>query len=198
MPSDSSLGPMRRPAGPVSGGGPFVARLAGVAVGAGCVAVLAFVSQASTWAEYGRMVSALLMVGGCAWSAGALVGFLFGIPRTLSSPPDGLPTNGMGGPAPVRYRVNTNLEQVSDWLTKILIGAGLAELYRMPGALRAAADYFSVAIGGSTAAALSGFVVALLVYFSIVGLMTGYLGTRVLLTPIFKLADARQKSTIAG
>jgi hypothetical protein len=184
---------MRRPAGPVSGGGPFVARLAGVAAGAGAVAVFALVSQAGTWAAYARMVAGLLMVAGCAWAVGALVGFLFGIPRTLSSPADEL-AGADRGPDLVRYRVNTNLEQISDWLTKILVGVGLAELHRLPAALRGASDYFAAALGATAPGEFSGFVLALLVYFSVVGFMTGYLGTRVLLAPLFKAADQRRKT----
>ncbi len=190
MASDSTIDVTRQGAGSARSGGRLVSRLAGVAAGAGGVAVLAFVSEASTWAEYARTVAGLLMIAGCAWALGALVGFLFGIPRTLSVPP-GEVVEGVLGRDQLQYRVNTNLEQISDWLTKILVGVGLAELHRLPAALRGAADYFAAAIGGRTAADLSGFVVALLVYFAIAGLMTGYLGTRVLLTPLFKLVDRK-------
>jgi hypothetical protein len=190
MTSDSTIDAKRQDPGSARGGR-FVPRLAGLASGAGCVAVLAFVSQASSWAEYARTVAGLLMVAGCAWALGALVGFLFGIPRTLSSPSDEPSLAGGRGDEFVHYRVNTNLEQISDWLTKILVGVGLAELHRLPAAVGGAADYFAASIGGRAAADLAGFVVALLVYFSIVGLMTGYLGTRVLLAPLFKLADRK-------
>jgi hypothetical protein len=43
---------------------------------------------------------------------------------------------------------NTNLEQVSDWLTKILIGAGLAELTSIPGGLDQCGGYVAPALGG--------------------------------------------------
>lgn len=197
MATDSTNDATRPAAGSVRGDGRFVARLAGVAAGAGGVAVFAFVSQASTWAEYARTVAGLLMAAGCAWSVGGLVGFLFGIPRTLSLPPGDV-AEGALGRGQLQYRVNTNLEQISDWLTKILVGVGLAELHRLPAALRGVSDYFAATIGGRAAADLAGFVVALLVYFSIVGLMTGYLGTRVLLAPLFKLADTRQQSQAAA
>ncbi len=189
MAADSRIDVRRQDSGSASGGR-LVSRLAGVAAGAGAVAVLAFVSQASTWAEYARAVSGLLMAAGCAWATGALVGFLFGIPRTMSVPPADV-VEGVLGRDQLQYRVNTNLEQISDWLTKILVGVGLAELYQFPAALRGAADYFAPAIDGRAAADLAGFVVALLVYFAIVGLMTGYLATRVLLTPLFKLVDRK-------
>jgi hypothetical protein len=143
------------------------------------------------------MVAGLLMVAGCAWSVGGLVGFLFGIPRTLSLPSSDVAEGALSRDQ-LQYRVNTNLEQISDWLTKILVGVGLAELHRLPAALRGASDYFAAAIGGHAAADLSGFLVALLVYFAVVGLMTGYLGTRVLLAPLFKLADTRQQSQVAA
>jgi hypothetical protein len=197
MATDSTIEGMRYAAGSARGGGRFVARLAGVAAGAGGVAVFAFVFQASTWAEYARMVAGLLMVAGCAWSVGGLVGFLFGIPRTLSLP-SGDVVEGALSRDQLQYRVNTNLEQISDWLTKILVGVGLAELHRLPAALRGASDYFAAAIGGRAAADLSGFLVALLVYFAVVGLMTGYLGTRVLLAPLFKAADKGQKTQAAA
>jgi hypothetical protein len=197
MASDSAIEATRHTAGSARGGGRFVSRLAGGVTTLGCLALLVFASQAGTWADYARTVAGLLMIAGCAWSAGALVGFLFGIPRTLSLP-SGDPAGEARGPELVHYRVNTNLEQISDWLTKILVGVGLAELHRLPAALRGASDYFAATIGGRAAADLAGFVVALLVYFSIVGFMTGYLGTRVLLAPLLKLADRRQTSQAAA
>jgi hypothetical protein len=180
-------------------GGRFVSRMAVVVTAAGCLAVLVFSSQGKTWAEYARTVAGLTMIAGCAWSAGGLVGFLFGIPRTSSLPAAG-PPGEERTPDVMHYRVNTNLEQISDWLTKILVGVGLAELHALPGALRDASSYFAGALGAQAPAEFQAFVVALLVYFSVVGLMTGYLGTRVLLTPLFKLADRRSKlrNTVAG
>jgi hypothetical protein len=50
--------------------------------------------------------------------SGAFLGFLFGIPRSFSN----ADSRESGGSQP-----NTNLEQISDWLTKVLVGAGLAE-----------------------------------------------------------------------
>jgi hypothetical protein len=191
--------------GSARSGSRIVSRLAGVVTAAGCVAILVFASQGKAWAEYARTVAGLAMIAGCAWSVSALVGFLFGIPRTLSLPAAGLageesPAVAAGAarrsapgrtPYEVHYRVNTNLEQISDWLTKILVGVGLAELHRLPGALRDGSDYFAGALGAQAPAEFSAFVLALLVYFSVVGFMTGYLGTRVLLAPLFKLADKK-------
>jgi hypothetical protein len=60
-------------------------------------------------------------------AVGAIFGFIFGIPRTLTSD-DGATDKGLRS----RIVPNTNLEQVSDWLTKILIGATLVELKSIP------------------------------------------------------------------
>jgi hypothetical protein len=208
MASDSTTETTRQTFSPARGGSAFVTRLAGVAAGLGCLAVIVFASQGRSRAEYARTVAGLLMVAGCASSVGALIGFLFGIPRTLSVPTDApagaeVPDGSSAAerrPSPVQYRVNTNLEQISDWLTKILVGVGLAELHRLPAALRGASEYFAGALGTLAASEFSAFVLALLVYFAIGGFMTGYLGTRVLLTPLFKLADkgSKPRSAVAG
>src|SRR5258708_2722865 len=67
-----------------------------------------------------------LLVAGAALAAGILIGFLFGIPRTLQR--EG--TNGAAGANSTAeaYGVNTTLEQISDWLTKIIVGVGLLPL----------------------------------------------------------------------
>src|SRR5512143_3092668 len=70
------------------------------------------------------------LVGTATLSVGGLLGFLFGIPRT-TRPPRG--SEGAGANDGRREAINTpyepsnNLEQVADWLTKILVGVGLVE-----------------------------------------------------------------------
>ena len=89
---------------------------------------------AETWSEGLRFLGLNLILGGAAGLVGALIGFIFGIPRALtneaSAQPDGnpqLPENNK------KSKTNTNLEQISDWLTKILVGATLASLATVPG-----------------------------------------------------------------
>jgi hypothetical protein len=65
-------------------------------------------------------------------AAGVFVGFLFGVPRTLSSGREVEHPAVSGSRSSIR--ANTNLEQVSDWLTKILIGATLVQLGNVPSA----------------------------------------------------------------
>jgi hypothetical protein len=70
-------------------------------------------------------------------SIGSLIGFLFGIPRTLQLEVPITPKTQDAGKSDgkddsFRQNVNTNLEQISDWLTKILVGVGLTQLDQAP------------------------------------------------------------------
>jgi hypothetical protein len=60
-----------------------------------------------------------------AFLSGCVAGFLFGIPRVVSS---GQLRHDRGSQA---YTPSTNLAEVSDWLTKLLLGAGLVQLTRL-------------------------------------------------------------------
>jgi hypothetical protein len=94
-----------------------------------------------------------LLVGAAAAMIGALIGFLFGIPRYLQPQrPRNARSSGTGesseassrdeAPPQVRsYGANTNLEDVSDWLTKLLIGLGLVEFDRLRDGLRALGEW---------------------------------------------------------
>src|SRR6185503_1210276 len=88
------------------------------------------------------------------WCLAVAIGFLFAIPKVLqgpSAPPTPVPAVPGGGgaptpaappPAPPGYsqRVNTNLEEISDWLTKIIVGVTLVELKQLPPPLYTLAD----------------------------------------------------------
>jgi hypothetical protein len=113
--------------------------------------------------------------------SGGFLGFLFGIPRILQSDASD------GEASQPRYRVNTNLEQVSDWLTKILIGVGLVELGTI---VRSAGKLFSY-VGGVFSSGPGGTVAAgaLIVCSVVLGFLAGYVVTRTWLTQIFRKVD---------
>lgn len=118
-----------------------------------------------------------IVVAGSAFAVGVLFGFLFGIPKTLQ---DQAPAPAQAKPnreAAVQA-TNTNLEQISDWLTKILVGVGLTQLNNLRNTFRDLANYFAVA--GAPAVTL-----AMILNFSVAGFMTGYLLTRLFLTGAF-------------
>lgn len=141
---------------------------------------------------------------------GAAVGFLFGIPREIQ---------GDGGTAPTtdaaansrpttasrtgayEQRVNTNLEQVSDWLTKIIVGLGLVELKDVPKHLESVTAFLARGSAESDCIAFSecpAFGGAVTVYFAVLGFFGGYLLTRLFLAPAFgaleEAARAKQEA----
>jgi hypothetical protein len=127
-----------------------------------------------------HVLAVSLLSGGAALTTGLLVGFIFGIPRAVqnTSVP---PTTG------VTVRANTNLEQISDWLTKIIVGVSLVQLSTIPGKLQRLADYFSTAFGAS--AVPGSVVLTLFGYFGILGFLLGYLWARVYLMEVFAQSD---------
>lgn len=58
---------------------------------------------------------------------GGFLGFLFGIPRSLQRSAADIPAATEGNHERP-YSNNTNLEQISDWLTKIIVGVSLTQL----------------------------------------------------------------------
>jgi hypothetical protein len=113
-------------------------------------------SKRLAWLVGGSAIAGILLVGGYAWTqgqvwifmvgalvalaatvVGAFLGFLFGLPRfnpvtTVSTPIGSSPPAAGEAPATseVRggYAPSNNLEQISDWFTKLLLGAGLVQL----------------------------------------------------------------------
>jgi hypothetical protein len=81
-------------------------------------------------------------------------------------------------------RVNTNLEDVSDWLTKTLVGVGLTQLYYVPHYLWQSADKLNKA-GFMWDAHGQLLALALFLYFAPGGFWLGYIGTRTILTKLF-------------
>ena len=120
-------------------------------------------------------------------ASGLFAGFLFGIPKVHQE----LPSKDANKPNDANYRqqVNNNLQEISDWLTKIIVGVGLIELRNVPSRVDelAAALYRDLAtLGTGFSHAYAG---GLIVYFIVIGFLTGYLLTRLFLAKEFRLAD---------
>ena len=98
------------------------------------------------------------------------------------------PTTQSNQPKPLlpksTLKANTNLVEISDWLTKMIVGVGLYQLSTLPGKLKSLAGYFSTAFG--TPAAPPALVMAILGYFGIFGFLLGYLWARIYLTKEFE------------
>lgn len=136
---------------------------------------------------------AILWALGCT-AVGHLIGFIFGIPRIVIDPSP-KPTSGSTtkaepsvGPREIKspYQVNTNLQDISDWLTKIIVGLGLVELRQVDDHMLRAATFVGQSLGSQEAPGVAG---AIIVYFSTLGFLGGYLTTRLFLSAAFARAD---------
>ena len=140
---------------------------------------------------------ASLLAGGCLLGGG-LLGFLFGVPRSARIPERAAAKPEESKAAATEtasaddgrneYRPNTNLEEVSDWLTKILVGVGLTQLIKAPAKAVAFGAYFSPALGGGAIG--ERFAICVLLYFSVAGFLVAYLWTRLYLGGALAGADA--------
>jgi hypothetical protein len=133
------------------------------------------------WGDWSTLALAMLVAAG-AWLAGGLLGFLFGIPRSLAEQ-----TRVDNDDAGASYRANTNLEQISDWLTKILVGVGLVQFTAFAAKFGDLVDFLGPALGGGDQG--TAFAGAILVLFSIGGFLSFYLFTRIYLPRAFAQAD---------
>jgi hypothetical protein len=155
----------------------------------GAIGVSVYALALGSWSVF----AVALLVAGAAFAGGALLGFLFGIPRLLATEgtaagqafDDGVATQS-DRHRPV-YRTNTNLEQISDWLTKILVGVGLVQLGEITSGTRTLVDFLSPALGNN--ASSPGFALAVLFLYTISGFLIVYLMTRVYLGRVFAQAD---------
>jgi hypothetical protein len=143
----------------------------------------------------------LLMAG--TGLVGGIIGLLFGIPKSVSDPSSGLPPADTGNSTAAGvgtgenrrpgYATNTNLEQISDWLTKILVGVGLTEIATIREQFRNLATYFGdgfLAEAATTPSGTASVVAGVIVIFGLTGgFIAGYLFTRIFLTGAFVRVD---------
>jgi len=133
-----------------------------------------------------RVLGTGLVVAAAAAFTGALFGFIFGVPRVLASDrPQGRSSSLYGGSAPIV--ANTNLEQISDWLTKILVGVGLTQFALIVKAANRLFAGLSPSFGGGEVG--TAFAGALILYMITFGFATGWLFTRLFLGRAMASAD---------
>jgi hypothetical protein len=133
------------------------------------------------WLLFVSSFAASLVIALAALMAGCVIGFLFGIPKTLQGSDQ--------SNRAVRYLANTNLEQISDWLTKIIVGVGLVELRSLPGYLDATNTYLAPALARGEPAPIA-IVGAILTYWCLFGFLVGYVGTRLLLPKALRASES--------
>lgn len=101
---------------------------------------LIFAGVMGGWRGSVEGVAIVSMAALACYISGSMVGFIFSIPRSAQAP---APTPTPGGSSGANKdlddtpRDNTNLEQISDWFVKILIGAGITQLAEIKALLAA-------------------------------------------------------------
>lgn len=130
-------------------------------------------AEVSTAVVFGRA----LLVAGCSFTVAALVGFLFGVPRSPRRPDQ--------NPASASYS-STNLEEISDWLTKILIGAALVSLPTVPAFLGQLDLVIDPGAGRPGSAGFRGIGALVAAYFSLGGVILGYTQARIFVQSLYR------------
>ncbi len=135
--------------------------ISGFAFGLICILIFSFAAS-----NVALVFGVLALLGSAAWLSGGVLGFLFGVPRLRATSTQSAPNSTSA------FVPNTNLEQISDWLTKIIVGATLVQLRPLAETLNSAALAIGSELGISGGAPASGAVMVL--YFA-GGFMWGYL-----------------------
>lgn len=132
--------------------------------------IYAFNTPGSHWSYIAvGMLTAL-----AALLVGFFAGFLIGVPRVVSS--------GQARLSSHTFSPSTNLAEISDWLTKLLLGAGLVSLSRLGGPIGRLIDDVAGGLFGLTsnpaivqaAKVTAG---AIMIAFTVLGLLVGYIVT---------------------
>ena len=101
---------------------------------------------------------------------GAFIGFIFGIPRT----PAAKDSENIGA--------NTNLEEISDWITKIIVGVSLVQLNQLSGGIYQLGQTLSKGMGNQPSSFV--FSVSTMIFYFVGGFFLGYLWSRIYLPKI--------------
>lgn len=122
-----------------------------------------------SYSRWSTATASWLLGAAAFFAVGMTGGFIFGIPRAS------------------QQRVNSNLELISDWLTKILVGVGLTQMSNIPAGLGKLATFIA---GGETSSGQDrSFALFVILYFFFGGFVAAYLETRVYLTGAFLRAE---------
>jgi len=137
------------------------------------IIIFAYANQES----FCTIMVTLFFLSGAIFTCSSLIGFLFGIPRPTVIDESERSKSG--------YIGNDNLLQVSDWITKILLGLGLTQIHQIPDMLQSAAKFVMT----STKVSNEAFIIIILLYFASLGFLFGYLWTRLYFIKMLHASD---------
>jgi len=139
------------------------------------LAMLAVFSGGSPTGALARFGAGSLLAF-AAFTSGSLLGLLFGIPKATKSQSDERDGRELTPSTVGQFlAANNNLVEISDWLTKVLVGATLTQVNKLPSVLVKFGTHYGAAMGGESVA------ITLLIGFAASGFLSGYLVTRVIL-----------------
>jgi hypothetical protein len=130
-------------------------------------------------------------IAAAATAAGSFIGFLFGVPRAG----DASKQNSTETPREESsYLPNTNLEQISDWLTKIMVGVGLVEIRNVLGWF----NDIGVAAGPAIWPEQPGRIIAtaIVVHYLLMGFFQGFLVAYLYLPKAFENARRVRRTEV--
>ncbi|MDN3547185.1 hypothetical protein [Mucilaginibacter aquaedulcis] len=123
------------------------------------------------WAGALTTIGSGLFLAGAATLVGSIIGFLFGVPKNNNE------TDGNKETSPsyqqTLYQPNTNLEQISDWLTKIIVGVGLVEINKIIAFFKFIGDYCGPAFSNHPAGEI--IAISICLHYTLVGFVQGFL-----------------------
>lgn len=150
--------------------------------------VLFSVNEGRNWGNILAVVSLVMLAS---FAVGAILGFIFGIPRTLQGDGESmLKKQGDSDDSKAKsdngasVRSNTNLEQLSDWLTKIIVGVGLVEFKEIASSIATLSERLSNGIMDPR----FGFTIisTTVIFYLLMGFLVCYLWTRIYFEKILK------------
>jgi hypothetical protein len=102
------------------------------------------------------------------------------IPKVPASPPNRVTATVNATDQPGTGNTSqSNLEQVSDWVTKLLLGGSLTQIANIPGIMANWGSYIASGLAEKPTAEHKAFATALIVYFLVLGFIGGYVITKV-------------------
>lgn len=157
-----------------------------ILIAIGVVAIVIYACRTLWWDSrpFGFFITNLslgLLIAGSALTMGCLTGFIFAIPKQSKIKDSNLSRPIKG------YIGNDNLIEISDWLTKIIVGVSLTQLTSIPRYLKLMGEYVGITFGGANTGAVGS--AAIVVYFLICGFMFTYLWTRIYFARILDNAE---------
>jgi hypothetical protein len=158
-----------------------------------------------------KAAAVVTIIGLASAMVGALLGFLFGVPRRISDapnqpapPPAGATGSGSAGAATTAaaappsaaavaaargWQSSTNLTQISDWLTKIIVGVGLVESHSIYAGMLSASETISTRMfAGAVGSSLV--IPAVIIGSAIIGFLYAYLLTQLFLAELMVATDS--------